>query len=444
MKRSRYIEFLRDDKRIYAMNLMNLGVVSFRHDSIDEVNYLLDHPDRLPKNDHVVQLKKMLSDNGFLIDDDLDELAVLKERHGFQKNMTRNFCMQIAVTMDCNFRCPYCYEQHEKVSLSRDKQDSIINYVRSNIKKWDNLDIIWFGGEPLLQPNIIKHMSNEIIKICQQHSVNFQSFIITNGYLLTPENAGLLKSCNVKIAQITIDGDQDTHNQRRFLVNGRGTYGRIVKNILDSYSYFEGYLLRVNIDDQPVEKIIPVIRDLLPVKDKIQIGFFQADDVGECLSARAPHSEYVAKATTLNTFALDNGFKIITGNRFPGTCYCPAYVDNCLLVDARGDLHRCVTDTGNPDMRTGYFDDGGNIVRTDLMSRYDFDPFKDPDCLACNSLPFCMGGCPKFPVNEKSDHGRCMAKENLCSHLSQQIFGQRNSNSDLEIFSNHHWLRLAK
>lgn len=57
----------------------------------------------------------------------------------------------IAPTLDCNFRCPYCFEDLKKIYMTKGTVNAIKNFVRNKIKNGvTNLNVSWYGGEPLL------------------------------------------------------------------------------------------------------------------------------------------------------------------------------------------------------------------------------------------------------------------------------------------------------
>lgn len=423
MKKSNYTHFLRNEKKLYAINLMTNSVLSFEKDSIDAVTSILDNSGMQSENQKLLQLRKLLYDNGFLINDDIQELELLKNRHDISCSFGKNraLSVQIAITLQCNFRCPYCYENHESVSLSQKKQDAFLKFISRNINNWDSIEITWFGGEPLLEPKIIDYMSKGIINICQQNRIRYRSLIVSNGYLLGNKNSELLKSCNVSTAQITIDGDKQTHDARRFLSNGKGSYIHIIQNILNAADNLE-FIIRLNIDNQILNTLIPIFNVFAPIKDRVIFSFSQTNDAkGECIREGVSHIDFIEKTFILNEYALKEGFRVFNGAKFPGASYCPAYSDNSLLIDAHGNIHKCVSDTGKPERRMGYLSNDENIVVTNSDNQYKFDPFSDDDCRFCNVLPICMGGCPKFSVANKNVTGRCNIKEHITTHLEQTL-----------------------
>jgi len=174
------------------------------------------------------KLKKM----GIIVSDSYDEES---EAHlKYLKEISEpTLSLIIIPTYRCNFRCPYCYQDHEKGSvMGEDIQDAIIKYVRKHIADYTSVEISWFGGEPLLCAHIIVKINNAIKQICKARYKSFKSSITTNGYLLTKELFETLLDCGVRRYFITVDGLEAEHDKQRYLANKGGTFKVIIDNLL--------------------------------------------------------------------------------------------------------------------------------------------------------------------------------------------------------------------
>ncbi len=420
MKPSRYIKFVYDRDVLYLWNLANSAVLSFSAHAASGLRRLLRNPDSpaVTSEEEADALRSILYSEGFLLDDDIDELGNLRARYAISKKGRRTFGILVASTLQCNFRCPYCYEPHESIFLSETKQDALVKFVTENIEKWDKLSISWFGGEPLMRPDIIDRVSRRLVQVCESNSAELVGFITTNGFLLNRRNAALLNSCRVREAQITIDGSKAVHDSRRFLVDGSGTYDVILRNIFETSGFFDHFWIRVNVDSQSVGEVAQVLEALDPVKEKTHVVFMPVSKVDGYKSEMISYDEFLDKVRILNSLATDKGFRAAPLHGIPGSTYCGAYEDQYFLVDPYGDLHKCVVMVGRRDYRIGHLDDDGSVVmETDPLHRWDFDPFEDPDCLECDALPICMGGCQNLSARDKRASGRCLNKDSLPQNL---------------------------
>ena len=115
-----------------------------------------------------------------------------------------------------------CSEQKEDVYKRQ-----ILEFIKNNAKIKRNITISWFGGEPLLKFADIKRMLHKACQYGDEYGCKITSDITTNGYLLNEQNIREMKQLNVKSIQITIDGDRESHNKRRYLA-GADVYKRQV------------------------------------------------------------------------------------------------------------------------------------------------------------------------------------------------------------------------
>ena len=140
----------------------------------------------------------------------------------------------IAPSLACNFNCSYCFENHsDKNVMSLETQDKLISFIKNIVScyKEKKLYITWFGGEPLLFPEIIEYISKPLISFCEENDVKYSAGIITNGYYFNQKNVELLNKYKVLSAQITLDGLEYNHNLTRHLLNGEGSFKQIIDNL---------------------------------------------------------------------------------------------------------------------------------------------------------------------------------------------------------------------
>lgn len=134
--------------------------------------------------------------------------------------------LTINPTLACNFACPYCFESSHKPIFMTDKvEDEIIAFVKKRTSL-TNLNVMWFGGEPLLAFDRIVSLSKRMLGL----GLGYKAGMITNGYLLTPDKASQFEDLKISFVQITIDGSEKTHDSRRYRKDGSGTYQTILSN----------------------------------------------------------------------------------------------------------------------------------------------------------------------------------------------------------------------
>lgn len=267
LKFSRYNQKVELSGKLFLYNALTGGYASVDEeyrDNFDKCDFKkLDSMKELAELPNAII--NQLMEGGFIIPKNFDEFNVIKSMHyrgrfGANKALT----MTLIPTMNCNFRCPYCYEKDKKYPVKKmttEVMDAIIKYVESRIDSVDHIFVTWYGGEPLLGLHEIRIMQNKLIELASQKDVQVSGMIITNGYGLTKEISDELVQMQIKTAQVTIDGPEEIHNRTRFLKNGEGTYRRIINNLLQANENLE-VVIRVNIQKENI-KYVPEFVDSL-------------------------------------------------------------------------------------------------------------------------------------------------------------------------------------
>lgn len=172
-------------------------------------------------------LKKFLYNNELLFDENKIQKLLLYYYSANEEELK----IIILPTEKCNFRCVYCYEDHKEGYLSIN-YEIIISFIKSQIvseNSYKSLNIMWFGGEPLLRYEEIIKFNERVKKLCFEEGIFFFSSITTNGYLLNTMKFNKLLESGIRTYQITLDGDQ--HDLLRSLINGFPTKKIILENL---------------------------------------------------------------------------------------------------------------------------------------------------------------------------------------------------------------------
>ncbi|NEW65821.1 radical SAM protein [Carnobacteriaceae bacterium zg-84] len=185
---------------------------------------------RIDENKIKQQFNQYLKIHNYFKDSDEFENSILKIRQYEDKTLE----FTILVHGDCNFRCKYCYEKFENISMSKETEKRILEFAKERLleKRIENFHVAWFGGEPLLGFKTIKRLSVAFKSLSNEMNVKYSASITTNGYLLNERIFNqLVKEYDVRSFQITIDGEEENHNFQRALKNGSGSYQKIMKHL---------------------------------------------------------------------------------------------------------------------------------------------------------------------------------------------------------------------
>lgn len=142
--------------------------------------------------------------------------------------------LYLLLTLDCNFRCNYCYLKNTTNGyMSHESAESAIDSFISTSGIEDRLLIIFYGGEPLLNFTVLKHSVEYATNVCQTYRkkeelIHFQ--LVTNGSLLNTEIVHFLSDHNIPVA-VSLDGPQPINDQQRKYRNGRGSFQDTLRGI---------------------------------------------------------------------------------------------------------------------------------------------------------------------------------------------------------------------
>jgi uncharacterized protein len=208
------------------------------------------------------KLGKYLLEKGYIVNAGVDENARFDVRYGSQQFRTDVLELILLASEDCNFRCVYCSQQFKRGSMQPQVRAGVRSLVQNRIRRMQRLQISWFGGEPLMGYDAIEELAPLFHEITRNNGVFFTSDITTNGYELTPERSRKMVQWGITNYQITLDGSPLEHDSHRILQDGKGTFTRIMDNIVAMKDYPEPFTVavRVNFDNTNIDKLQPLFQ----------------------------------------------------------------------------------------------------------------------------------------------------------------------------------------
>lgn len=422
--RYNYIVELEPGKSWGLINLRNLATYKLnRFSKLLYDNVLLAPDTKLAKN-----MQKL----GFLVD--YDELAHYRAMHGAVAGNTQILGLTICTTLGCNFRCPYCFEEHGQGPMSEEVQVALVKMVKDYIEEYrpKSFNATWFGGEPLLYPDIIKKLSQSFLELCKEHKVEYSANIITNGFLLTSELVAMLEASKVEAMQITLDGMQEANDRTRILADGRGSFERITSNLRALRTNIK-INIRCNLsaknkDDFPLlQKLMQEIAAVTGNKINVYSGYMIAfDDAPEAVAnAELSYDSFLEHG-------LNSGDNAYAKLRKCDYHYCGADCFASFTVDDKGYLYKCWNHVGRTEYSVGQVLDEENPWLNQAKTAFGaaslgFDVTGEPECAECILLPQCKGNCPDERLRRQSTNNCSKPMLKILDKLVQNIFLSRNS-----------------
>jgi uncharacterized protein len=344
---------------------------------------------------------------------------------------------------DCNFRCVYCYEDFSRGTMVPVVREGVRNLVLKRAPALRQINISWFGGEPLYGFEAIEDLAPFIQRVAREHDIQYVSHMTTNGYLLTPEIADKLLAWDIRDFQITLDGVGEHHNTKRVGRDGSDTYETILSNLRAMHRRTDDFhiRIRINFDNKNtpyLEELLGVLQAEFAGDPRFNLAFHAVGkwggendaDLETCGVSVAQQVKTVlsesAKDRGLNV--LGSGFKNLRMGK--GICYAARPFN--FLIGADGKVMKCtvVLDKEEYNIVGQIMPDGDLLLDEDKMARWTEPAFEnDSTCRKCYYVPVCSGmSCPMVRI--ESGQRPCPSEKrnlhaNLVSTLEQSGAGAR-------------------
>ncbi len=388
--------------------------------SKEEVSKKITESDKLSKYDkdelaEVAEELIELRENEQLFTDDIYEKSI----HAFENRETvvKALCLHIA--HDCNLACKYCFaeegEYHgRRAIMSYEVGKKALDFLVANSGTRRNLEVDFFGGEPLMNWQVVKDLVVYGRSLEEAHNKKFRFTLTTNGVLL---NDDILEFANKEMSNIvlSIDGRKEIHDLMRPHRGGQGSYDEIVpkfKKVAESRNqmnyYVRGTFTRNNLDfaedvkhladlgfkQISVEPVVAQPTDDYALRDEdIPQLLAEYDKLAVELLKR--HKE--GNGVNFFHFMIDLSGGPCVYKRLSGCGSGTEY----LSVTPWGDLYPCHQFVGQEQFLMGNVDEG--VTNTKIRDEFkSCNVYSKEKCKNCFAKFYCSGGCA---ANSYNFHG---------------------------------------
>ena len=186
MKASRFlvdIPVSKSESMLYSTLTRNYYL--YRADEYDNLWRFLNSINRPTYSIEEMNLCLDLHKKGLIVDDLVDEIDTLRYLENKACYRSDKVTLSVYLTNDCNFRCEYCEQSHIHKNIDGAVVTNIISWIDKQSHLVKKIEIVWFGGEPLLRYDDMKLIINKALDICKENNCILYNTIVTNGYLLT-------------------------------------------------------------------------------------------------------------------------------------------------------------------------------------------------------------------------------------------------------------------
>ncbi len=399
---SKYNILSKSKKYDYLLfNTMSLVFLRISNGDINNWERLKNNPDlclESPNKDFLIKSRIIVESQ----EDDLNiYLAdVLKNRYN-----SSDMALTLLPTRGCNFGCIYCYEEERpNIKMDEETEKAVFRFVKSNsnIKR---LSVVWYGGEPLLNFDSMVRLT----KMFKSLPIEYSAKIVSNGYLLTKEKAELMSELSIRNIQITFDGSEEIHNQRRALLGGQPTYRTIMDNLKYLLEVNKTIMIdiRTNIDRRNKDDYNKFYNEFKNEISDARVNLYPGF-VSDLLSSECVSPEYnISQGGYKAEFILDmfEKYGIEIKSFLPKyrrhSCVASKYF--AFVIGPAGEIYKCWRMVGNKKETIGNVKDG--TFDMSKFSKYliGADYTFDKRCLECEFISLCGGGCPLVRMRNKSE-----------------------------------------
>jgi uncharacterized protein len=356
-----------------------------------------------------------LKDEGMLFTEDIYEKSIDAFKN--RETVVKALCLHIA--HDCNLKCKYCFaeegEYHGRRALmSYEVGKKALDFLVDNSGHRVNLEVDFFGGEPLMNWQVVKDLVAYGRSLEEPKHKKFRFTLTTNGVLL---NDDIIEFVNREMANVvlSVDGRKEVHDRMRPLAGGQGSYDLVIpkfKRVAESRNqtnyYVRGTFTHFNKDfaadvchlaDLGFKQISvePVVAPESEEYALVEADIPEIKAEYDKLSAEMIKRHKEGKGFNFFHFMIDLKGGPCVYKRLSGCGSGTEY----LAVTPWGDFYPCHQFVGHEEFLMGNVDTG--ITRTDI--REDFkacNVYSKEKCKKCFAKFYCSGGCA---ANSYNFHG---------------------------------------
>lgn len=349
---------------------------------------------------------EQLKEEGLLFAEDVykDYILDFKKR----KTVVKALCLHVA--HDCNLACKYCFaeegEYHGRRALmSFEVGKKALDFLIDNSGNRRNLEVDFFGGEPLMNWEVVKQLVKYGRSKEKEYNKNFRFTLTTNGVLLNDE---IIEFLNEEMSNVvlSLDGRKEVNDAMRPFRNGKGSYDLIVtkfQKLAQSREqkdyYVRGTFTRNNLDfsNDVIEfadlgfkqmSIEPVVTD-----EKEPYAIQEEDIPKICQEYDKLAKEYIkrkkeGRGFEFFHFMIDLEQGPCVAKRLSGCGSGTEY----LAVTPWGDFYPCHQFVGEEEFLLGNVEEG--ITNTEIRDKFKLcNVYAKDKCKDCFARFYCSGGC---------------------------------------------------
>ena len=334
-----------------------------------------------------------------------------------RQTVIKAMCLHIA--HDCNLACKYCfaeggeYHSHDRSLMSFETGKKALDFLVEHSGNRKNLEVDFFGGEPLMNFDVVKQLVEYGRSIEKEKNKNFRFTLTTNAMLLNDEITEFLNK-EMSNVVLSIDGRKEVNDRMRVTRNGKGSYDVIVPKIQefvkkrgDKDHYIRGTFTRHNLDfTNDIQEFLDLGFENLSIEPVVTTADYGIcyEDLPQIMGEYEKLARlYIERRKAGKPFTffhfmidLDQGPCVI--KRLSGCGSGTEYV----AVTPKGEIYPCHQFVGQEEFIIGNVDEG--ITNTEIPATFrKASVYTKDHCDKCFAKFYCSGGCPANSWNFSKD-----------------------------------------
>ncbi len=396
---------------VYSVDKMAYDIISMfesqsKQDVIEKISKDYVDADRSEIEECYLQILELKEQGVLFSSDKFENMA--GELKAKTSGVIKALCLHIAHA--CNLNCEYCFASQgkyhgERALMSFEVGKRALDFLVENSGTRKNLEVDFFGGEPLMNFQVVKDLVKYARSIEKEKNKNFRFTLTTNGVLIDDD---VIEFANKEMSNVvlSLDGRKEVHDRYRVDYNGKGSwetilpkFKKLVKARDNKNYYMRGTFTHFNPDF--VEDIKEMLKHgftelsmepvVCPEGDKNQLT---KEDIAVVLSQYEELAKLIlerkqqGKPFTFYHYMIDLKGGPCIYKRISGCGSGTEY----MAVTPQGDLYPCHQFVGEEKFKLGNVFDG--VTNKEVTKEFmDCNVYAREDCKDCWAKLYCSGGC---------------------------------------------------
>ncbi|WP_437130547.1 thioether cross-link-forming SCIFF peptide maturase [Peptostreptococcus russellii] len=404
---------------VHVVDDVTYRVLDFYEDkNLEEIiSLLVDEFDRQKIEESYNEIEELVKEGLLYTEDEYEFHPSFVNREPVVKAL----CLNVA--HDCNLKCKYCFAKQGDFGgnaelMSLDVGKKAMDFLVANSGNRRNLDIDFFGGEPLMNWEVVKELVKYGREIEKPAGKNMRFTITTNGVLLDDEKIDFINE-HMHNVVLSLDGRKEINDQMRLTINDRGSYDTIVPKFQklvsqrpkDKYYYVRGTFTRDNLDfSKDINHFADLgfeLTSIEPVVDDESNPFaLREEDLPkifeeyENYAAELAQRQLEGEKLKFFHFMIDLNQGPCVIKRITGCGAGNEYVS----IVPNGDIYPCHQFVGKEEFVMGNVHEDEITLPESMREMFrEAHVYNKESCKTCWNKFYCSGGCHANAINFNED-----------------------------------------